>query len=139
MSVCLLESFCNVRLLFGMIARVSWFGSVNLQSLLREFSAGVLAKSFCKPSLFGCLGLPARLAKFFTLWVGFWANRFGVGCHSLPARFRDGFVSYVRCLACLNYARRFIIGVRVHGNRAVSLQVHAHRLTAVSRVERQKV
>jgi len=60
----LLESFDNVR----------WRVGESLGTL------------FCKPSLFGCLGLvstgstyqPARLAKFFTLWFSFWANRFGL-------------------------------------------------------------
>jgi len=57
---CLQESFGNGHLLFMVIARVSFFSFIHLQKLLRDVFAGVLAKLFCKPSLFGCLGLPAR-------------------------------------------------------------------------------
>jgi len=55
-SVCLLESFGNVRWLFVVIARISLFGFVILQKLFREISTSVLVKSFCKPSLFGYVG-----------------------------------------------------------------------------------
>jgi len=56
MPVCLLESFGNVRWLFGEL----------------------LGALFCKPSLFGYVNWLTMQAKFFTLEFWFWANRFGV-------------------------------------------------------------
>jgi len=54
--------FVRLRLL-AMSAGCSWsslvahlFGFVILQKLFREIFASVLAKSFCKPSLFGYVG-----------------------------------------------------------------------------------
>jgi len=73
--VCPLESFGNVRWLFGE-------------------SLGTL---FCKPSLFSCVNWLTMQAKFFTLEFWFWANRFGFGCRSWLADFRDGFGFYVPC------------------------------------------
>jgi len=73
--VCLLESLYDV----------GWLFSESLGAL------------FCQPSLFGYVGLPARLAKFFTLWFWFWVNIFGLGYDSALAYCRDDFGFYVQC------------------------------------------
>jgi hypothetical protein len=90
-SICLRESFCKYNLLFVVIARGLFFGQGNLQTLLCDFSAGILARLSCKPSSFGKFVLLAVQAKFFTFWFSFRANFFGIGFYSAPAVFRVGF------------------------------------------------
>jgi hypothetical protein len=94
---------------------------------LRELSAGVLARSFCKPSLFGYLGLPVRQAKFFTLWVSFWAKRFGVGCGSWLAGFRDGFVFFMFNVILPELHKKVYDGRVGSLQQLASLQVHAQQ------------
>jgi hypothetical protein len=85
------------------------FGEVHLSAsvcsvklickiLLREFFGSVLASSFCKPSLFGYVGLPARSAKFFILMS-----------------------------SCLSHEKRFMIGVSVHNHSWRVSKFHAQQ------------